>query len=362
MPKNCQTISDWVEFLSAAQVPVLQRSIDEIEHLKADIEKVTIKDLSRVVLDDPMMALKVMSLLQRYREHKSSVSSEVTTFGGVLMMIGIQPFFEHFKELYSIESVLAGDDNALDNVLNVIDRSRYAARYAYEMAIKRYDIDPYEVHIATLLHSTAEIMLWCFAPDRMRQIRALSLCYRHMRSARIQTYVMGFTFNELQTEMAQAWKLPELLVELMDQNNEENPRVRTVIIATNLARHSMNGLDDAALPDDYYDISNLLGVELEEVLLKVAEIRENIVSIRREDETAMATGDNRKLSRAYIAHFESIFSQDEREGRLLFMEDQPTADDLSATDDSEENQHNTVIENRHTEKAVPLAGETANSL
>jgi HD-like signal output (HDOD) protein len=313
-------MTDWVKFLSAVQVPVLQRSIDEIERLKADVEKVTVRDLDRVVLDDPMMALKVMSLLQQYRERKSSVSSEVTTFGGVLMMIGIHPFFERFISLRSIEDVLAGDENALDNVLNVIDRSRFAARYAYEMAVRRHDIDPFEVHIATLLHSTAEIMLWCFAPDRMRQIRALSLKYRHMRSARIHAYVMGFTFNELQTAMAQAWKLPELLVELMDQNNEESPRVRTVVIATNLARHSMNGLDDAALPDDYHDISTLLSVGLEEVLLKVADMRENIVSIRREDETAMITGDNRQLSRAYIAHFESVFSEDEREGRLLFPE------------------------------------------
>ena len=328
--QSCQTITDWVSFLSAEQVPVLQKSINEIERLKADIDNVTVRDLSRVVLDDPMMTLKAMSLLQQYRERKSSELTEVTTFEGVLMMIGIHPFFAQFKSLHSIEELLAGNDYALDNVLNVIDRSRYAARYAYAMAVKRYDIDPYEVHIAALLHSTVEIMLWCFAPNKMHQSRALSLKYRNMRSARIQAYVMGFTLNTLQTEMAQAWKLPKLLVDLMDQNNAGNPRVKTVIIATDLARHSMNGLDDPALPDDYYYIANLLGMELEEVLLRVAEIRESIVSIRREDETAMRVGDSRQLSRAYIAHFESIFPEDEREGRLSFTEGQQMASETSS--------------------------------
>ena len=312
MPKKSFTsMEEWVAFLSQAEVPVLQKSIDEIERMKADIENVTVRDLSKVALDDPMMALKVMSLLQQYRK-KSSVSSEVTTFGRVLMMIGIRPFFDYFKSLTSIEALLAEDDNALDNVLNVIDRSRYASQYAFTIADKRFDRDRYEVQIATLLHSTAEIMLWCFEPAKMRQIRALSLRYTNVRSIRLQKYVMGFAFHELQKEMAQAWKLPELLIELMDQNQADNPRVKTVILATNLARHSMNGLGDPALPSDYKDIASLLGQELEEVLLWFSALRQRIVSIRREDETALFAGDRRKLSDAYIARFELMVVKDDK--------------------------------------------------
>ena len=62
-----KSIEDWVAFLSTAEIPVLQKSIDEIEKLKEHKDRVTVRDLSRVVLDDPMMTLKVMSLLQQYR-------------------------------------------------------------------------------------------------------------------------------------------------------------------------------------------------------------------------------------------------------------------------------------------------------
>ena len=324
-----KSIEDWVAFLSNAEIPVLQKSIDEIEKLKEYKDRVTVRDLSRIVLDDPMMTLKVMSLLQQYRK-KTSVSSEVTTFGRVLMMIGIHSFFEYFNNLTSIEELLGGDENAVDNVLNVIDRSRYAAQYAFDIAHRRFDIDRYEVQIATLLYSTAEIMLWCFSADKMRQIRALSLKYRHMRSSRLQAYVFGFTFNELQSEMALAWKLPELLVELMDQKQTENPRVKTVVIATNLARHSMNGLDDPALPSDYQDIAHLLGQEMEEVLVRVASIRQRIATIRRKNEYALTVGDSRKLSEAYIAKFEEVFSSEEREGKFLLLEPEKEREETEA--------------------------------
>ena len=43
-------------------------------------------------------------------------------------------------------------------------------------------------------------------------------------------------------------------------------RVRNVTLAVNLARHSANGWDDAALPDDYRDIAELLRVDVDKAM------------------------------------------------------------------------------------------------
>ncbi len=51
----------------------------------------------------------------------------------------------------------------------------------------------------------------------------------------------------------------------MDDDHAEQQRVRNVILAVNLARHSANGWDDAALPDDYVEISKLLSIKEEDV-------------------------------------------------------------------------------------------------
>jgi hypothetical protein len=55
----------------------------------------------------------------------------------------------------------------------------------------------------------------------------------------------------------------------MDDENAMQPRVRNVELAVNLARHSSNGWDDAALPDDYKDIGELLRMPADQVAVMV---------------------------------------------------------------------------------------------
>jgi hypothetical protein len=52
----------------------------------------------------------------------------------------------------------------------------------------------------------------------------------------------------------------------MDPQNAEHPRVRNVKLAVDLARHSANGWDDAALPDDYRAIEELLHISHETLM------------------------------------------------------------------------------------------------
>jgi hypothetical protein len=59
--------------------------------------------------------------------------------------------------------------------------------------------------------------------------------------------------------------LPELLQDLLDSSQADTTRVRNVALAVHLARHSATGWDDAALPDDYRNIGELLRIDRERV-------------------------------------------------------------------------------------------------
>ena len=87
-----------------------------------------------------------------------------------------------------------------------------------------------------------------------------------LRSNAAQTQVFGFSLDELKSELVIKWSLPKLLITLMDDQHEKLQRVRNVSLAVNLARHSANGWDDAALPDDYGDIAELLKLDVDEVI------------------------------------------------------------------------------------------------
>lgn len=87
-----------------------------------------------------------------------------------------------------------------------------------------------------------------------------------MRSGIAQEQVLGFRLVSLQRELAQEWKLPSLLINLMDAGKTQQTRVRNVVLADRLARHSSHGWDDAALPDDYSEIGGLLNMKIEDVI------------------------------------------------------------------------------------------------
>ena len=74
----------------------------------------------------------------------------------------------------------------------------------------------------------------------------------------MQTEVYNVPLYQIKQSLAQAWQLPQLLVMLMDPEQAEHPRVKNVKLAVDLARHSANGWDDAAIPDDLKDIGELL--------------------------------------------------------------------------------------------------------
>jgi len=57
------------------------------------------------------------------------------------------------------------------------------------------------------------------------------------------------------------WHLPELLVRISDDHHDKTAQVRNVVLAIRLARHTKDGWDNAAIPDDVRDISQLLNLK-----------------------------------------------------------------------------------------------------
>jgi hypothetical protein len=55
----------------------------------------------------------------------------------------------------------------------------------------------------------------------------------------------------------------------MDPALANTTRVRNVVLAANLSRHSAQGWDNAALPDDYREIAALLRMEPDKVMALV---------------------------------------------------------------------------------------------
>ncbi|MBY0579837.1 MAG: HDOD domain-containing protein [Burkholderiales bacterium] len=266
MLQKGKNINEWVVHLTQINLPVLKKTAQEIERLRKIEDRITSKDISAVILHDPMMTIKVLRFIESRRKTESS---EITTISHAIMMMGTGAFFDHFSSFETVEDLLAENPVALSGIRSVVSRSRHAALYAQDWSILRHDLESDEVTIAALLHDMAEMLLWCYSPGHLIEIRRMMMRDSTLRSLDTQKLVLGFDLLKLQLLLAAVWKLPSLLRSLMDTNHAHLPRVINVNLATALARHSAKGWYNAALPDDYAGINAFLNIGEESVMQNI---------------------------------------------------------------------------------------------
>jgi HD-like signal output (HDOD) protein len=134
------------------------------------------------------------------------------------------------------------------------------------------DHDAAVIHAAALLHDFAEMLLWCHAPALALRIRAAQQADPSLRSSVAQLGVLNIELPDLQQSLMKSWRLPELLVRISDERHVESANVRSVLLALRLARHTANGWDNPAIPDDVADIAGLLNLSEAAALQLVQEI------------------------------------------------------------------------------------------
>lgn len=251
----------WIHFFSTAELPVLRHSVNALEHLHETADSTNGRILAGVILQDPLLTLRVLVYIESHRTQRQSV--DIATVDRAIMMIGMTPFFRDFQNLPVVEDQLKSHPQALLGLLKTINRARRAAHWARHWAILRHDMDVEEITLATLLHDLAELLMWLFAPSLALRVSEAQLAQPHQRSATIQSEIYGVPLYQLKPALAEAWHLPALLIQLLDHRHTENPRVRNVKLAVDLARHSANGWGDAALPDDFAAIRDLLHINQE---------------------------------------------------------------------------------------------------
>lgn len=262
-----QDLEAWVLYFSGAEMPILRQTARRLEEARKNLDRVSGRDISRIVLQDPLMAVRVLAYIQPYRG--KHLRSDITTIASAVMMLGVEPFFSKFENPLTIEAMLHDEPQAMLGLLQIMRRVQRATHYAHDWAFARHDVNIEEVVLAALLHDLSEVLLWCFAPRLAIQLRDLQKTDRTLRSSLAQEKVLGIRLFDLQHALCDAWHLPELLKSLMNDANAEQARVRNVTLAVNLARHSAGGWTDAALPDDFAAIEKLLNISRETLISRL---------------------------------------------------------------------------------------------
>jgi HD-like signal output (HDOD) protein len=262
----------WTQAISDAEIPILARTAAELAALREEEDDIAPRAIAEVVLEDPLMALKALAHVSRNRSARMVTDTETVTAS--LLMMGVSRFFRTFADSPTVEDRLAPIPGAVEGLERVLRRSHRAARFAIGFAMHRQDTDAEVIQEAALLHDFAELLLWCHAPQLALEIERRQRADPTLRSAQAQRDVLNVQLCDLEQALMKAWRLPELLQHLTNGHLAGVPRVRNVLLATALARHSQAGWDNAALPDDIAAIGDLLNLSPAAVWRVVRELDE----------------------------------------------------------------------------------------
>lgn len=267
LPSPLPSSAAYIDAFSRAGLPVLRHTARAFEELRGAEHPPGAREIAAVVLADPLMTLRLLTHLESNR--RASQNHDITTIERAVMMLGVEPFFALFDDLPTVEDALAEHPRALVGVLKVIGRARKVADYARDFAVLRRDLDVQEITVAALLHETTEIVWWIHAPTLSLEIQRRQLDQPGLRSTDAQRAVFGTTAAELQLALIRAWRLPQLLVALLDDREQDNPRVRTIRLAADFSRHLARGWDNPALPDDLGALEALLHMGRDALLARL---------------------------------------------------------------------------------------------
>ncbi|MEP7282365.1 MAG: HDOD domain-containing protein [Rubrivivax sp.] len=253
-------VETWARRFDPQSLPVLAETAAALELWRLDEDAVDAHGVSDTLSQDPLMMLKLFSLVASITRRRGSedARSDPETVTAAMVMLGIGPFFRAFGPQPLVGDTLQATLGALDGFRAVLRRSTRAAAFAIGFAAHRMDPDAAVLHEAALLHDFAELLLWLRAPTLALTITHRQRADPALRTAQAQRDVLNIELPDLQQRLMRHWHLPALLARSTDHRHADDPQVRNVLLAIRVARHSADGWDNPALPDDVTDIAALL--------------------------------------------------------------------------------------------------------
>lgn len=253
-------LSAWIRHFQRAEIPVLASTAAALEELRAleEDDKVDAGMLGKLIDSDPFFTIKVLAYVASRSRNDDTTEAESVT--SALVMMGVAPFFRNFGPQPTVEDHLRELPQALEGLERLLLRARRAAHFALAFAVHRSDTDAAVIQQAAYLHDFAELLMWCHAPQLELEILAKQKENPTLRSGPLQRFILHVELQDLRQALMKLWRLPQLLVRISDERHASHPMVRNVVLAVRLARHTQNGWDNAALPDDFRDIAQLLNV------------------------------------------------------------------------------------------------------
>ncbi len=224
------TLDELVANLAKRPLPALAVTVKRVQ-LLLDDPNTNNHSLQQVIGLDPGFT---MDLYRRFGVISGSRRGPVSNIAHAISMLGPAPVQQAVNSLPVLDKNLP--DAAKSGIYHCYSRAVHASIYAQDMGAQRGEKNPEEMGHAALLYNCAEMALWTYANKAMQKIHRVVTKGADYGSA--SHSVLGFTLEQLSTELARVWHLSPLIVEAMERAWQSQPRPMGVVLANSLARAS----------------------------------------------------------------------------------------------------------------------------
>lgn len=262
-----------IDELTAQPLPIFEFSARAFRKVGSEGGN-TFEDYGDIILKDPGLALHTLNQLRG--DSDESTRAEISSMAQATMMLGVDRAKRLTMGHPQLERSLNG--YAKTGYIRTACRAFHAAFQAWDWAHIKNDHAPDEILLAALLHDVAEMALWVAAPEKMHQFRKLML-KDGLPTDEAQYIAFGESLEHFSREIANRWHLPGLVSDALRPENANQPRVRGVMLAVQLARSTERGWywekTERVLPQ----IAEYLDAPLDEV---IPHVHNNAVRAARE--------------------------------------------------------------------------------
>ncbi len=254
---------DWLERLQPGDIPIFDRTHRVLVEFSPRREQLTAREIAQEVMADPLATLSVIHAINKKMGQR--YGTEVVTVEHALMMQGIGAYLDSARALPVLENTPAGrDPRALRALHALARRAQHAAWQARDFAVLHSDIHAEEVQVAAILHHLPEMLLWLRAPEEARRLRRLGRASASAGDA--ETEVFGQSLQALRLRVLEAWNVPELTRDLLDERYAARPRQTILAACLDIARRGERGWWDEAFLSAYDALAGVENLPLELVI------------------------------------------------------------------------------------------------
>jgi HD-like signal output (HDOD) protein len=223
------TLEQWIERIRDQEMPIFGHTVQSILNVAEDEEAPAAK-LATVVLQDASMTARVLKLANTI--YYNPGGSSISTVSRAVVMLGFNTVRNMCLSITLVDALVHG--GARDHLTKELSRAIHAAVQARTLAVKRGDLSPEEIFIATLLFHLGDMAFWCFSGQQGDELDQ-RLQQPEYTPALAQEEVLGFQLKQLTIGLTREWHLNDLLQETLRHPEANSGRGQAIVVSHKLA-------------------------------------------------------------------------------------------------------------------------------